>query len=111
MKCIWFSKAFLWEFMCLSLKSSYLELELRSFTCSLSKEFLSNSHTETECSRGFHGPSTNKTDKITQALREEGAPPAGGGSQQRLKRPRRTPSLRTVAGVCAISGAGPHLSL
>lgn len=48
MKCIWFSKAFLWEFMCLFLKSSYLELELRSFTCSLSKEVSSNSHTETE---------------------------------------------------------------
>lgn len=75
MKCTWFSKAFLWEFMCLFLKSSYLELELRSFTSLLSKEFLSNSHTETECSRGCHGPSTSKTDKITQALSKEGARP------------------------------------
>lgn len=62
----WFSKAFLWELVCLCLMSSYLELELGSSVCLLNKELLSNSHTEAECSRGCHGPPTSKTDKIPQ---------------------------------------------
>lgn len=111
MKCIWFSKAFLWEFVCLCLMSSYLELELGSSICLLNKELLSNSHTEAECSRGCHGPPTSKTDKIPQALRMECVPLAGGGSQQRLKRPGWTPSAHSGWGVCTVSGAGPHLSL
>ncbi|CAI9156208.1 unnamed protein product [Rangifer tarandus platyrhynchus] len=111
MKCIWFSKAFLWGFVCLCLMSSYLELELGSSICLLNKELLSNSHTEAECSRGCHGPPTSKTDKIPQALRMECAPPAGGGSQQCLKRPGRTPSLHTVAGGCALSQGLAHTFL